>query len=105
MTLAIFWDEVYTEIGIADCEVYAMFKYYLNLNNDMTVDGHFEVHKKNCPIINQFLGDGDDRLLILGFFRTPMEAMAAAKEALAARGLDPNKASGCLTCNSESHER
>ena len=82
-----------------------MVKYYLNLNNDMTQDGLYEVHKKNCPVINQFLGDGDDRLLMLGFFNSPKEAMAAAKEALAARELDPSKANGCLTCNKECHER
>ena len=81
-----------------------MFKYYLNLNNEMAYDGQYEVHKKNCPIVKQ-LDKGDDTLLMLGFFEDPCEAMEAAKEALAERGLDPLKVNGCLNCMKECHER
>lgn len=82
-----------------------MFKYYLNLDNEMTYKRCYEVHKKNCPIVKQMLNSGSDQLLDLGFHKFCDGAMMAAKEALAERALDPSLLNGCLACNKEYHKR
>ena len=82
-----------------------MFKYYLNLNNENTYGGYFELHKKSCPIVKQTLDTGEDQLIDIGFHDNSSEAIAAAKEALVERSLDPLLISGCLACNKECHKR
>ena len=82
-----------------------MFKYYLNLNNDMAYKGCYEIHKKTCPIVKQILGTADDQMIDLGFHATGTKAIEAAKEVLSERGLDPMALNGCLACNKECHKR
>lgn len=82
-----------------------MFKYYLNLNNDMAYKGCFELHKKTCPIVKEILGTADDHMLDLGYFNTTSMAVEGAKRALAERGLDQSLLNGCLACNKEFHKR
>ena len=82
-----------------------MFKYFLNLNNENSYGGYYELHKKNCPIVKQTLAASDDQLLDIGFHDNSNNALIAAKEALVERSLDPLKVNGCLACNKECHKR
>lgn len=82
-----------------------MFKYYLNLNNDLAYKGCYELHRKTCPIVQQLLGSVDDQLLDLGYYDTTSKAIEGAKNALAERGLEPSLLNGCLACNKAYHRR
>lgn len=82
-----------------------MFKYFLNLNNEDTYRGYYELHKKSCPIVKQMLNMGEDQLLDIGFHNHSSSALLAAKEVLLERSLDPSRINGCLACNKESHKR
>lgn len=82
-----------------------MFKYYLNLNNDVTYRNMYEIHKKTCPLVKQALEANDEAMLEMGFFETCSQALEAAKEALSERDMNPALLNGCLACNKECHKR
>lgn len=82
-----------------------MFKYYLYLNNTVTYNGFYEIHKKSCPIVKQLLQEEDEYLVDLGFFDDCNKAITAAKALLVERGLDPANINGCLACNKQCHQR
>ena len=79
-----------------------MFKFYLNLDNEITFNQCYEVHKKQCAIVKHL---GEDGLLDLGFFDNDNEAMAKAKEVVLEEGLDPTLVNGCLACMKAHHKR
>ncbi len=82
-----------------------MFKFYLQLDNEYTYENCYEVHRKNCPLIQGESGDLKSTVVELGHFNSSQEALKAAEAILTEKGLNPMKLNGCLACSKESHKR
>lgn len=82
-----------------------MFKYYLNINNEVTHNNYFELHKKSCSVVKAAIGTHADNFIDLGFHESYKSARGMAEKELITRNLDSDLLNGCLACNKSFHKR